>query len=112
MPRVRPFRQPPTREAGLEIGVAQKRSNIVRSRDTTREAQMAVAFVQEFPIASRSTENYDYIAERLGDDPVDGLLFHSAGFDDDDNVFRIFDIWESQEQAQRFLDEQIQPLMP
>jgi hypothetical protein len=73
---------------------------------------MPVAFVQEFPIVSRSTANYDYIAERIGDDPVDGLLFHSAGFDNDDNVFRIFDIWESQEQAQRFLDEKIQPLMP
>jgi len=72
---------------------------------------MAVAYVQEFPIGDRSTKNYDFIAEKVGDGPFDGLIAHSAGFDDDAGVFRILDIWETREQAQRFLDEQIQPLV-
>jgi hypothetical protein len=72
---------------------------------------MAVAYIQEFPAGDHSTTNYDYIAEKIGDGPFDGLIAHSAGFDEDDGVFRIVDIWETREQAQRFLDEHIQPLV-
>jgi hypothetical protein len=72
---------------------------------------MAVAFIQEFPITNRSTENYDFMKEKLGEGPFEGLIAHSAGFDEEAGVFRIFDIWESQEHAQRFLDEQIQPFI-
>jgi hypothetical protein len=72
---------------------------------------MAVAYIQEFPIENRRTKNYDWIAEKIGQGPFDGLICHTAGFDDDDNVFRIFDVWESREHAERFLAEHIQPLM-
>jgi hypothetical protein len=72
---------------------------------------MAVAYIQEFPIVNRSTENYDFVAEKIGDGPFDGLIAHTAGFDDEAGVFRILDIWESQEHAQRFLDEHVQPLV-
>jgi hypothetical protein len=72
---------------------------------------MAIAFIQEFAIADRSTTNYDFVKERLGDDLIDGLIIHTAGFDDDNNVFRILDVWESREQAERFLSERIQPMM-
>ena len=72
---------------------------------------MAVAYIQEFPITNRSTENYDFVAEKIGDGPFDGLIAHTAGFDDESGVFRILDIWESQEHAQRFLDEYIEPLI-
>ena len=72
---------------------------------------MAVAYIQEFAIENRSTENYDFIAEKIGDGPFDGLIAHSAGFDDDAGVFRILDVWESKEQAERFLAEHIEPLM-
>jgi hypothetical protein len=72
---------------------------------------MAVAYIQEFPAGDHSTTNYDFIAEKVGDGPFDGLIAHSAGFDEDDGVFRIVDIWETREQAQRFLDEHIQPLV-
>ena len=72
---------------------------------------MAVAYIQEFPITNRSTENYDFVAEKIGDGPFDGLIAHTAGFDDEAGVFRILDIWESQEHAQRFLDEHVQPLV-
>jgi hypothetical protein len=65
---------------------------------------MPVAFVQEFAIENRSTTNYDAVKESLGDEPIEGLILHTAGFDDDNNVFRIFDVWESRAQAERFLE--------
>jgi hypothetical protein len=72
---------------------------------------MAVAFVQEFPITERSTENYDFVSEKIGPGPFDGLIVHTAGFDEDAGVFRILDVWESKEQAQQFLEEHVQPLI-
>ena len=72
---------------------------------------MAVAYIQEFPIVNRSTENYDFVAEKIGNGPFDGLIAHTAGFDDDAGVFRIFDIWETREHAERFLVEHVQPLI-
>ena len=68
---------------------------------------MAVAFVQEFPIIGddRSTANYDAVSDHVMASGVpDGLVSHSAGFDEDAGVFRVFDIWESQAHAQRFID--------
>jgi hypothetical protein len=72
---------------------------------------MAVAYVQEFPIEKRSTANYDFVGEKIGDGPFEGLILHTAGFDDDAGVFRILDVWESREQAERFLAEHVQPLI-
>ncbi|HET8751216.1 MAG TPA: hypothetical protein VFM43_01670 [Gaiellaceae bacterium] len=72
---------------------------------------MAVVYIQEFPIGDRSTTNYDFVAEQVGDGPFQGLIAHTAGFDDEAGVFRILDVWESREDAERFLAEQIQPLM-
>jgi hypothetical protein len=64
---------------------------------------MAVAMIQEFAIQDHSTTNYDRISERLrSGPPAEGLIFHTAGFDDDAGVFRVFDVWESQEQAEAF----------
>ena len=72
---------------------------------------MAVAYIQEFDIVNRSTANYDYVKERLGNDPIDGLIIHTAGFDDNNHVFRIFDVWESRAQGERFLADRIQPMI-
>ena len=76
---------------------------------------MPVAFVQEFPIVGddRSTANYDAVSKHVESSVgvPDGLVSHSAGFDEDAGVFRIFDIWESEAQAQRFLDETIMPAL-
>jgi hypothetical protein len=72
---------------------------------------MAVAYIQEFAIRDRSTENYDFVSEKVGKGPFDGLIAHTAGFDEDEGVFRILDIWESREHAERFLAEHIQPLI-
>jgi hypothetical protein len=64
---------------------------------------MAVASIQEFASEDRSTTNYDAIAEKLrSGPPAEGLIVHTAGFDDDAGVFRIFDIWESQQHADAF----------
>jgi len=72
---------------------------------------MAVVYVQEFPIGDRSTKNYDFVAEKIGEGPFEGLIAHTAGFDDEAGVFRIFDVWETREQAERFLAEYVQPLV-
>lgn len=72
---------------------------------------MAVAWVQEFSIGDRSTTNYDFMAAKIGEGPFDGLIAHTAGFDDEAGVFRVFDIWESREHADRFFAEYIEPLM-
>jgi hypothetical protein len=74
---------------------------------------MPVAFVQEFTVepGDRCTANYDAVAARLAGVRPDGLLIHTAGFDDDAGVFRVFDVWESQEQGQRFIEEQLMPIV-
>ncbi len=73
---------------------------------------MAVAFVQEFDPGDRSTTNYDAISARLNakDDPPDGVIIHTAGFTGDGR-FRIFDVWESREHLQRFLEDRLMPIV-
>ena len=56
---------------------------------------MAVVYITEFAYKDWSTTNYDWAKEQIGDDPVDGLIVHTAGFDEDAKVFRIMDVWES-----------------
>ena len=75
---------------------------------------MAIAYVQEFEIVDgdTSTTNYDAISQRLNlDSAPAGLIAHTAGFDDEKGVFRIFDVWESREAGQRFLDETLNPVL-
>jgi hypothetical protein len=82
-------------------------------RPPDKEVAVAVAFIQEWQIEDRSTSNYDAIQERLDtrEDPPDGGIFHTAGFDDDAGVFRIFDVWETREQGERFISERLQPIL-
>lgn len=72
---------------------------------------MAVAFIQEFPITDRSTSNYDAVNDRLTENQPapEGLLIHFAGFDDEAGVFRIVNVWETQEQGQSYLDNHVMP---
>jgi len=75
---------------------------------------VAVAFLQEWEIrdGDTSTTNYDAISAELAlQQAPDGLLIHTAGFDLDSGVFRIFDVWESREQADRFMSEQLNPII-
>ena len=43
---------------------------------------MAVAYISEFPIGDRSTEKYEFMKEKLAGEQIDGLIVHTAGFDD------------------------------
>ena len=65
---------------------------------------MAIVFLQEFKIDGddRSTTNYDSIMSQLDMEanPPDGLVVHTAGWDEDAGVFRILDVWESQEHGE------------
>ena len=74
---------------------------------------MPVATVQEFDVepGTRSTTNYDALAARLRDQgPPKGLIVHTAGFTPDD-IFRVFAVWESAEDAQRFFGEVLMPML-
>jgi hypothetical protein len=75
------------------------------------EEPMAVAFIQEFAISDRGTANYDAVNKRLtkNQPAPEGLLIHFAGFDDEDGVFRIVNVWETREQGQAYLDEHVMP---
>jgi len=73
---------------------------------------MAVVFMQEFPTGDRSTANYDHVSEQLNlSEAPEGLIVHTAGFDDTSGVFRIVDVWESREQGERFMRERIDPIV-
>jgi hypothetical protein len=74
---------------------------------------MPIAFIQEFPATGdTSTTNYDAVKERLdveGNRPA-GMLIHTAGFTAE-GVFRIFDVWDSEEQHSRFMSERLRPIV-
>ena len=75
---------------------------------------MAIAYLQEFEIQAgdTSTTNYDAVVAALDlQGAPDGLLIHTAGFDHDGGVFRIFDVWETREQGERFVKEQLGPIL-
>jgi hypothetical protein len=72
-----------------------------------------VASVLEFDVdpGDRSTTNYDALAARLTDQgPPKGLILQTAGFTPD-NIFRVFAVWESAEDAQRFFSEVLMPMV-
>ncbi len=76
---------------------------------------MAFAFMQEFTIVDgdTSTTNYDAVADKLGlrGAAPQGLITHTAGFDHDAGVFRIFDVWETREDGERFMKERLEPIV-
>jgi hypothetical protein len=77
-----------------------------------KEGTVAVAIVQDWiePETERSTKNYDAVSEVLqGQEPIDGLRVHTAGFTG--NGFRIFEVWDSKEQQERFLEDRLMPLL-
>ena len=73
---------------------------------------MAVAVIQEFPATSGPT-NYARVQEALGvrDNPPAGGLVHTAGFDETAGVYRIFDVWESREAWDAFLNDRLMPIV-
>ena len=74
---------------------------------------MPIAYVQEFDAsADRTTANYDAVKQKLNveSDPPDGMIIHTAGFTSE-GVFRIFDVWDTQEQHTRFMKERLLPVI-
>jgi predicted Zn-dependent protease with MMP-like domain len=74
---------------------------------------MAIAYVQEFEIkdGDTSTTNYDAVNAALNlQGAPEGLLIHTAGFDLDAGVFRIFDVWETREHGEKFIEERLGPV--
>ena len=72
---------------------------------------MAVAVVQDWiePETGRSTANYDAISELLeAQSPPEGLILHTAGFTG--QGFRIFEVWESLGDFERFVQERLIPI--
>lgn len=76
---------------------------------------MAIAFIQEFPIVDgdTSTTNYDAVVAKLDLEgaPPQGLVLHTAGFDRDAGVFRIFDVWQTRDDGERFMKEKLEPII-
>lgn len=73
---------------------------------------MPIAMLQNWAAGGDNTTNYDAINERLGADVdvPDGLLVHTAGATPDGG-FRIFDVWESHGQMERFYAERLMPIV-
>lgn len=73
---------------------------------------MAVAFMQEFAgTGDTSTTNYDSVAARIDEKPwPEGCLAHTAGFTPD-GTFRIYDIWETREHLDAFLNDTLKPII-
>ncbi len=72
---------------------------------------MAIArFVEFSPNGGTETPNYDAVTDKIGVDanPPEGMIVHTAGFSED-GTFRIFDVWESSEQMERFDEERLGP---
>jgi hypothetical protein len=75
---------------------------------------MAVGVLNAAPEFTK--EIYDGVTEKLfghvpmrEDDAPEGLIVHSAG--QGDQGYYVYDIWESREAFQRFMDEKLGPAM-
>ena len=67
---------------------------------------MAYAFQQDVPI---NMNIYRTIVERLGETPPEGLIVHLVI--EQEHGLRYIDVWESQAQHQRFVDERLHPII-
>jgi hypothetical protein len=69
---------------------------------------MAIGMITRLPEGVGAAQ-YDAVTGSIGiaQDPPDGLIFHSAG--ELEGRFQIFNVWESREQADRFVSERLEP---
>ncbi len=65
---------------------------------------MIYAYVQDVAAA---WENYERVAEALGNETPAGLVVHVAG--PTSTGFRIIEVWDSQEAWERFRNERLRP---
>ncbi|MGI5290261.1 hypothetical protein ACQEVF_43955 [Nonomuraea polychroma] len=66
---------------------------------------MVYAFTQDVPI---NADVYQKIIERLGDEPLKGLIVHMAATQPD-GTLRYIDVWESEGLCAKAFDERIHP---
>ena len=71
---------------------------------------MPIALIQTWATGGGDTANYDAITELMNirENPPDGALVHTAGATPDGG-FRVFDVWESREHMERFMQERLMP---
>jgi hypothetical protein len=67
---------------------------------------MAIAMMVENPKGSQ--DDYDRVRERLGLEKPAGGIFHVAG-PSPDGGWRVIEVWESEEDAKRFVKERLLP---
>jgi hypothetical protein len=69
---------------------------------------MAVGTITRFS-EGMGADQYDAVIERvrIGDEPVEGLIFHSAG--ELEGRFQVFNLWETREDFERFTVERLRP---
>jgi hypothetical protein len=68
---------------------------------------MTYAFMQDVPIDAAF---YKQITDGLGDDPPNGLIVHLA-VERPEGGLRYFDVWESEEECNRFAEERLHPVV-
>ncbi len=68
---------------------------------------MTYAFTQVVPIDAAF---YRRVLEGLGDDPPEGLIVHLA-VERPEGGLRYFDVWESEEDWDRFAEERLHPVV-
>ena len=68
---------------------------------------MAYAYVQDVPI---NAALYKQIVDGLGDEPPRGLIVHLA-LERPEGGLRYIDVWESEEDCDRFGEERLHPVV-
>ena len=68
---------------------------------------MTYAFTQDVPIDAAF---YKRITDGLGDAPPKGLIVHVA-VERAEGGLRYFDVWESEEDSDRFVEERLHPVV-
>jgi len=68
---------------------------------------MPYAFTQDVPI---DRDFYQQIVDRLGTEPPKGMLVHLA-LERPEGGLRYIDVWESEEDWDRFADERLHPVV-
>ncbi len=68
---------------------------------------MAYAFTQDVPIDAAT---YRRITDGLGPTPPDGLIVHIA-IERPEGGLRYIDVWETEEQCDRFAEERLHPVV-
>jgi hypothetical protein len=70
---------------------------------------MAIVMIQK-PPPEMTAESYDAVSQRMDveHDPPEGMICHSAG-QMADGTWRMVDVWESKDAADRFRSERLAP---